>query len=70
MKTSTKPEEIGKRIKARREQLCLTQSQLAGRINSDQAWLSRAEAGSSITVAALLRVCDALRIELSDLVGQ
>lgn len=59
--------EIGRRIRARREELGYTLQQLADRMNTDPAWVSRCESGNNMTIRTLERFCKELRIKLSEL---
>jgi transcriptional regulator with XRE-family HTH domain len=69
MKTDKTPisPAIGRRLRARREELGYTQSQLSERMNTDSAWISRCESGKNLTIQTLERFAKELRIKLSEL---
>jgi transcriptional regulator with XRE-family HTH domain len=58
---------IGRRLRARREELGYTQQQLADRMHTDSAWISKCESGKNLTIKALERFSKELRITISEL---
>jgi transcriptional regulator with XRE-family HTH domain len=64
-------EKIGKRVRAARLQLDLTQAELAGRLELEEPTVRSIEAGRrGVSIESLLRLADALRVtpgELLDL---
>lgn len=58
------PRALGRAIREARNRRGLTQSQLAEKIGSSQPTVSQIERGHAITVATLLRLLAALRLEL------
>lgn len=63
--------EIGKKLKARRKSLNLTQSALAEMVDLTESSISRYEAGriSTMPTSTIKRLCEALHIEPSELLG-
>jgi transcriptional regulator with XRE-family HTH domain len=61
---------LGKRIKALREMKGISQQELASMCDFEKSNMSRLEAGrTNPTVVTLLKICDALSIDLQDLVN-
>ena len=63
--------EIGKKLKARRKSLNLTQSALADMVGLTESSISRYEAGriSTMPTSTVKRICEVLHIEPSELLG-
>lgn len=63
--------EIGKKLKARRKALNLTQSALAEKVGLTESSISRYEAGriSTMPTSTVKRICEVLHIEPSELLG-
>lgn len=63
--------EIGKKLKARRKSLNLTQSALAEMVGLTESSISRYEAGriSTMPTSTVKRICEVLHIEPSELLG-
>lgn len=63
--------EIGKKLKARRKALNLTQSALAEKVGLTESSISRYEAGRIATMptSTIKRICEELHIEPSELLG-
>ena len=63
--------EIGKKLKARRKALNLTQSALAEKVGLTESSISRYEAGriSTMPTSTIKRICEVLHIEPSELLG-
>ncbi|BBL77544.1 helix-turn-helix domain-containing protein [Methylomagnum ishizawai] len=61
--------EIGRKIKQRREQLGLTQAQVAARGGASQAFIAQVECGSrkNVTVDTLRLVANGLGCKIADL---
>jgi len=55
---------LGHQIRQRRQELNLSQEELAARIGLSQAHISRVEGGVSLSLATLERICLALSLEL------
>ena len=62
---------LGDRIKRRREELSMTQQDLANRAEMQRSHIGAIEAGSRMTVTSdvLLRLARALRCSADDLIG-
>ena len=60
---------IGLRIKYLRDEKKISQQDLAAACNFEKSSMSRIEAGrTNLTIGTLLKICDALHVELKDLV--
>lgn len=65
-----KLEELGKKVRARRKALKLTQAQLAHKIDKDRESISRLERGGvNPSYLYLLELCSGLETTLADLVS-
>jgi transcriptional regulator with XRE-family HTH domain len=62
--------QLGKRIKDLRMQKNMTQNALAIHCNFEKASLSRIESGkSNITIRTIFRICQALEIDIQELLN-
>jgi len=60
---------IGLRIRQLREERNITQQVLAAECNFEKSNMSRIESGgSNFTIATLLKICEVLKVKLSDIV--
>ena len=55
-------EQCGARIKQRREELNLTQEELASRMGISRSHLQRIEAGDNFSITTLVSACNALEV--------
>jgi transcriptional regulator with XRE-family HTH domain len=59
--------DIGRRIAELRRKSALTQEELAVKLGTSFQWLAQVEAGRNVTVYTLVKVANALRVPLADL---
>jgi DNA-binding XRE family transcriptional regulator len=68
---ATLPPMLGEELRGARERAGLTQEELSFRAGFSRPYISQLERDlKSPTVAALFRICDALEIKASDLIGR
>jgi transcriptional regulator with XRE-family HTH domain len=59
--------DVGRRIAELRRERRLTQEALAARLGTTFQWVSKLEAGRNLTLYSLVRVSNALKVSLADL---
>jgi transcriptional regulator with XRE-family HTH domain len=64
-------ETIGRRIADARKTACLTQAELAEKIDISEKYLSRIECGKQLpSIVIVLKICEVLYISVDELLGQ